>query len=97
MDYTKFDEYIGEQLYVARATKHLTLSNMAELLTAKLIINNDKRQNVSLQGYQCYEKGTRSIPNQVLKYACEILKLDTFTVIKNAGEKYIETIEKYCK
>lgn len=97
MDYTKFDEYIGEQLYDVRVTKHLTQTNMAELITAKLIINGDKRQNVSPQSYQFYEKGTRSIPNHILEYACEILKLDAFTVINYASKKYIESIERQYK
>lgn len=97
MDYTKFDEYIGEQLYEARINKHLTQTNMAELITAKLIINGDKRQHVSTQGYQCYEKGTRSVPMTILEYACDILKLDTVTVMKNANKKFMEGIERKAK
>lgn len=97
MDYTKFDKYIGEQLLAARQNKRLTLANMSDLITAKLIINGDKKQRVSLQAYQNYEQGSRSIPMTILEYACDILKLDTVTVMKNANKKFMEGIERKAK
>ena len=60
MEFSKFDEYIGDRLYCERVTKRLTQGYMAKSISNKMKANGHTK-GISRQAYAFYEKGERGV------------------------------------
>lgn len=90
MKFTKFDEYIANQLFVARVPKRITQEQFADMLSKKYKELSGKQ--VSRTAYASYEQGKRSMPIDIFKIACEILGLDWRQIFNEALENCKEEI-----
>ena len=92
MDYSKFDQFLGNALYEARVVKKIAQEDMAKEISKRLIKDDGRKKGISQQAYSLYEKGERSMPSNIFTYACEYLKLDEIKVFNDACE-YIKKKE----
>lgn len=83
MEFNKFDYYLGEAMYQARVSKHMTQGDMADLISAKMK-ENGRKNGITRQAYSFYEKGQRSMSMEIFTYACEVLGLDRNKVFNEA-------------
>lgn len=92
MNYTKFDQYLGNALFEARVVKRITQDDMKKEITRRLIAEDGRKKGISRQAYSLYEKGERSMPDNIFTYACDYLGLDEIKVFNDACE-YIKKKE----
>lgn len=89
MDYTKFDEYIGKELYQARVKKKLTQDKITKLINYELITTfNWSKNPIARQSYVQYELGQRSMPDTIFRATCNVLNLNASEVFETANEKF---------
>lgn len=89
MDYTKFDEYIGKELYQARVKKKLTQDKITKLINYELITTfNWSKKPIARQSYVQYELGQRSMPDTIFRATCNVLNLSASEVFETANEKF---------
>ena len=83
MDFSKFDQYLGNALYEARSVKRITQEDMAKAISKKMK-KNGRTKGITRSAYSFYENGERSMPSDVFTYACEILGVDEIKVFNEA-------------
>lgn len=89
MDYTKFDEYIGKELYQARVKKKLTQDKITKLINYELITTfNWSKKPIARQSYVQYELGQRSMPETIFRATCNVLNLNASEVFEKANDKF---------
>ena len=83
MDFSRFDQFLGNALYEARAVQRITQEEMADAISRELK-KSGKKKGITRSAYSYYEKGDRSMPSDVFTCACNILGLDENKVFNDA-------------
>lgn len=76
MEYKKIDQFIGNNLKDARLLKRMSQKDLADYASALLNKKCSYLKSISYQSVSLYEKGERSIPENVYSAFCEVLSIN---------------------